>query len=300
VLTIADRQHRWSRWEFTRRFVPLIACMLIALPQVHAAELNARLLDDRVIDSSLEGEIQPGDYDRFITKIRNGGLGTTLWLNSPGGDVHEAMKIGRLVRALRMDTQAPERAGDKTFCLTHPKGTGLDRCNCASACFLIFVAGIKRDGNHLGVHRVFPSHDRLRLMSPDDAAATTGKATNVVSAYLVEMGVPTHFAERLMAIPSNKMEWVSQEDISRYFSGYIPQYSEWVAAKCKSNLPLIDEATPLIQKQKRQRLTTIEEQRLSRIYEEVEANANCAVKAAGEIRRDAEARVITKLQSQRQ
>ena len=136
-------------------------------------------------------------------------------------------------------------------------------------------------------------------MSPDDAAATTEKATNLVSVYLIEMGVPTHFVERLMAISSNKIEWVSPEDISRYFSGYIPQYSEWVDAKCKSNLPLIEEATPLIEKQKRQRLTAIEEQRLSRIYGEVEANANCAVNAAREIRRDAEAKVITKLQSQR-
>lgn len=267
------------------------------LPQVQAAELNVRFLDGRIIDSYLEGEIRPGDYDRFVTQIQNGGLGTELWLNSPGGDVFEAMKIGRLVRDLRMDTHAPDRAGSKTFCLTHPKGADLDKCNCASACFLIFVAGVNREGNLLGIHRVFPSHDRLRYMTPDDAAVVSEKATNVVSAYLAEMSVPTHFIERLMVIPSNKIEWVSAEDIDRYFYGYIPQYSEWVAAKCKSNLPLIEEATPLIEKKKTQRLSANEEQRLSKIYGEVEANASCHGNAAREIRRDTEAKVVAKLKS---
>jgi hypothetical protein len=300
MLIIGDVQNCLSQWKWASYFVLLISVLLVLLPQAHAAELTVRFLDGRAIDSMLEGEIQPGDYDSFVAKIQNGGLGTTLWLNSPGGNVYEALKIGRLVRALRMDTHAPDRAGGKTFCLTHPKGAGLDKCNCASACFLIFVAGINRNGNHLGIHRVFNNPDQLRLMSPDDAAITTGKATNVVSAYLIEMGVPTHFIERLMVIPSNKIEWVSPEDISHYFSGYIPQYSEWVAAKCKSNQSLYEEAIPIIQKQKRQRLTAVEEERLSRISGEVEENAICAVSAAKEIRRDAEAKVITKLQSQKQ
>lgn len=285
------------RWKWVRCFSLLASFTLSLLPHAGAAEFNTRLFNGRIIDSTLEGEIQPGDYDRFVTQILNGGLGTELWLNSPGGDVFEAMKIGRLVRELRLDTHAPDRVGNTAFCSAHPQGTDLNKCSCASACFLIFVAGVNRHGSHLGIHRVFPSHDSLKFMTPDEAAVVSGKATNAVSAYLAEMGVPIHFIQRLMVIPSNKIEWVSEEDISRYFSGYIPQLSEWVAAKCPKNPALWDELRPLIIKNKTQSLTANEERRLSELSNAIIAEADCRVTASREIRSDAEAKVATKLKS---
>lgn len=296
--TTVNLLSRTLRWKWAGYFFLLASFTLSLLTQAGAAELNVRLHDGRVIDSTLEGEIQPGDYDRFVTKILNGGLGTELWLNSPRGDVFEAMMIGRLVRDLRMDTHAPDRAGNTAFCLAHPRGTDLDKCSCASACFLIFVAGINRKGTHLAVHRAFPIHDRLRFMTPDDAAVVSGKATNTVSAYLAEMGVPTHIIERFMVIPSNKIEWVSAEDISRYFSGYIPQFSEWVVAKCPKN-PAFDETLPLRIKKETQSLTANEERRLSELDNEFIAYVDCIVNADREIRKGAEAKVIAKLRSLR-
>jgi hypothetical protein len=160
---------------------------------------------------------------------------------------------------------------------------------------LIFVAGVNRHGNHLGIHRVFPSHDNLRFMAPDEAAVMSGKATNAVSAYLAEMGVPIHFIERFRVIPSNKIEWVSAEDVSRYFSGYIPQFSEWVAAKCPENPALWDESRPLRIKKKMQSLTANEERRLSELDNAIIAEADCRVNASREIRKDAVAKVVKKL-----
>jgi len=194
----------------------LFFCCLWEFSPAHAAELKVRIVDGRIIDSILEGEIRPGDYDRLVQQIHKGGLSDILWLNSPGGDAFEAMKIGRLIRELRMTTHAPDRAGNKTFCLTYPKGADLHQCNCASACFLIFVAGVNRTGNHLGVHRVFPRHERLKSISPDEAAALQRVATREVSNYLKEMGVPTHFIERLVATPSDQIEWVKAGDIERH------------------------------------------------------------------------------------
>jgi hypothetical protein len=270
----------------------LFLCCLWGFSPAHAAELKVRTIDGRIIDSILEGEIRPGDYDRFVQQIHKGGLGDTLWLNSPGGDAFEAMKIGSLIRELRMTTHAPDGAGNKTFCLTYPKGADLHQCNCASACFLIFVAGTNREGTHLGVHRVFPRHERLKSMSPDEAAALQRVATREVSNYLKEMGVPTHFIERLVATPSDQIEWVKAGDIERYFSGFIPEYSEWMAAKCKDNSALFDEAQPLLKKKKMKSLSASEDRRLVEIINAVEANVDCRASARREIRKDAEAAVI--------
>jgi hypothetical protein len=71
----------------------------------------------------LEGEIQPGDFDKLRilvdpnaeTSVGVGGVGgdwyrdkySEIYLASPGGFVVEAMKIGRLVRALRWESIVP-------------------------------------------------------------------------------------------------------------------------------------------------------------------------------------------------
>src|SRR5262249_29956044 len=82
--------------------------------------------ETRAISSSrvvLEGEIQSGDYDKLRnlvdpnagTQVGVGGIGgdwygdkyDEIYLASPGGSLAEAMKIGRLVRALRWQTIVP-------------------------------------------------------------------------------------------------------------------------------------------------------------------------------------------------
>lgn len=283
-----------------RLWMPIayLACLfVIGLSPSSAADLKVRTFDGRIIDSVLEGEIRLGDYDRFVDQLLHGGLGETLWLNSSGGDAFEAMKIGQLIRDLRMETHAPDRIGMKTFCLNYPKGTNLQQCNCASACFLIFVAGVKREGNHLGVHRVFPRHEHLKSMSPDEAANLSRVATREVSNYLKEMGVPIHFTERLAVIPSNQIEWITTEDIGRFFSGYIPEYSEWIAAKCPDNSKLLDEAQPFLRKKKSQTLSVGEERRLQEIINAIDASTTCRVDAAREIRKNAQAKVMAKIKA---
>lgn len=261
-----------------------------------AAELQVSVLNNgRVLLSTLEGEIKPGDYDRVVTQVLNGGLGIKLWLNSPGGDAIEAMRIGRLIRDLRMQTEVPNRAGNKAWCLAHPKGASLTDCNCSSAYFLIFAAGIHRSGNHVGVHRVFVNHAQLRSMKPEEAAELTGKVTRAVSAYLSEMGVPAHLIERMKAIPSNEIEWLSQADIDRYFSEYVAQYAEWIAAKCKRD-PGLSDAMDILHK-KKQPLSAQEKKRLDELYDAFEAEVACRVSAEREIRTGAEASVISRLKS---
>jgi hypothetical protein len=290
---------RFAGFVFSLMRAVIFACGTSLLPVSYAvaADLKVDVVNGRIIESRLEGEIKPGDYDRVVAQLLNGGLGDTLRLNSPGGDVVEAMRIGRLIRDLRMRTEVPGRTGNTAFCLAHPKGASLTDCNCSSACFLIFTAGIRRFGNHVGVHRVFVNHEYLREMKPVEAAELTGKVTQAVSAYLSEMGVPAHLIERIRAIPSNEIEWLSQDDIDRYFSGFIPQYAEWVAAKCKREPGLWDENVRLLKKEKRQALTTQEKKRLAEVHNTIDAEDDCLISAWREIRSGAETSVIARLKS---
>lgn len=290
---------RFAGFVFSLMRAAIFACGTSLLPVSYAvaADLKVDVVNGRIIESRLEGEIKPGDYDRVVAQLLNGGLGDTLTLNSPGGDVVEAMRIGRLIRDLRMRTEVPGRAGNKAFCLAHPKGASLTDCNCSSACFLIFAAGIRRSGNHVGVHRVFVNHEYLRAMKSDEAVELSGKVTNAVSGYMSEMGVPIHLIERIKVIPSSEIEWLSQGDIDRYFSGYIPQYAEWVAAKCKQGAGLWDENVRLLKKEKKLALTAQEKKRLAEVQNAITAEDDCRYSAWMEIRSGAETSVIARLKS---
>jgi hypothetical protein len=59
----------------------------------------------------LEGKLERGDYDKLLRLIdedcRDYSCTDGIYLASPGGDLIEAMKIGRLVRKLRLETHVP-------------------------------------------------------------------------------------------------------------------------------------------------------------------------------------------------
>ena|SRR5208337_2624625 len=108
----------------------------------------------------IEGEIEPGDALKLLRTYEYCGQFTTgiISLFSRGGDVEEAMKIGRLIRRLRLSTQAPERSGSYKI-LASPA----DKANsiCASACILVWVAGARRTGDLLILHRPYPAPESV-------------------------------------------------------------------------------------------------------------------------------------------
>jgi hypothetical protein len=110
----------------------------------------------------LEGTIVSGDYDKLLGFViaRNTRTGS-IYLASPGGSVSEAIKIGRLIRELKLRTTLPVRYDQsedltrddiatlseirslsvKAHNLTHPDSNYM----CGSACFFAYVGGISRD-----------------------------------------------------------------------------------------------------------------------------------------------------------
>jgi hypothetical protein len=60
----------------------------------------------------LEGKVETGDYDKLLKLIDEDcgdykNCNIVIYLASPGGNLIEAMKIGRLVRKLRLETEVP-------------------------------------------------------------------------------------------------------------------------------------------------------------------------------------------------
>jgi hypothetical protein len=186
----------------------------------------------------LTGEISKGDYDKVATFIRaHHPFLSAFDLASAGGDVDEALKIGRLFRKYLITTFAPTTVrfgadlnatdddvphlsvGLRDLC------RGSD-CICASACALIWTGGVGRIGT-VGLHRPRINDPMFRGLPPADASNAYRQVLGRIAAYLDEMEVPKSTVALMVATSSSDIHWVREGEVDEP-----PSIAEWVEASC--------------------------------------------------------------------
>ena len=186
----------------------------------------------------IEGDIEEGDYEKFVNAVLLAGSDVySVYIASRGGDAAEAMKIGGLIRQLKLRTQVPRHIPvDTDF---SPRGPFCDdlpvaksNCTCASACVLIYLSGVYRYGDYLGVHRAFIDHNYLRTLSMEEGASYSRAVSNALDSYLDNMGAPASLLEKIGRVPSNEIEILNTHYIQEEITGYAKDYQEWIIAKC--------------------------------------------------------------------
>jgi hypothetical protein len=190
-------------------------------------------------------EIESGDYltvRNFLSEPSNFKKMTgEVFLASQGGNVSEALQIGYLIRHLRLSTDAPSRpppavrsSGNEIIRpsdLTDPR-----RYQCASACFLLYVAGIYREfiwAGRLGIHHPQVENKPIGATERDLAIADV-EMRDKIERYLEEMNVPNKYFEFMYSTPPTEVHWISQSEFNSDLKGYIPQVKALLDAKCKS------------------------------------------------------------------
>ncbi len=177
----------------------------------------------------IEGEIKKGDYDRFRYLVMLGMVGPGIWLASPGGDLVEAIRIGKLIRKLKLEVYAPDSNSKLWATTIHIKNPQNNVC--ASACFFIYAAGVRRAGDVLGVHRPRFTEENLRSMSIDEVATGQSASQEFASSYLKSMGTPSTIIEIMNSTKPSDMHWLTENEL-KPLKGYIPEYGDWLDAKC--------------------------------------------------------------------
>ncbi len=229
------------------RMMVAIAACAFGTVIVDAAEIRV----DMTVSSGaiLEGKIKAGDFDKLRSFIFDGDGAENIFLVSPGGDLAEAMKIGRLVRQLKLTTSIPDKLRPASRFDSKYQKEWIARYNlkdlkanymCASACFFVFVAGIHREVAGwlsdlepvLGIHRPYLSENDLRALSSDKAIAVGTRTRVVVEDYLKEMGVPAKYADQMFSAPKNEVRWIKNDEFEADFNGFIPGLKDWVDARC--------------------------------------------------------------------
>ena len=137
-----------------------------------------------------EGDISSGFADLVSARLRRDHA-VGLIINSPGGSVYEARRLGQYLRASGLSV-----AVDKL---------------CASACIDVLAGGVERyitPGARIGLHQ---------SSAPKDVGSyNTGQSYVAGSAlYLRKMGIDPDVALAAASVPPNKMYWISANEAIR-------------------------------------------------------------------------------------
>lgn len=171
----------------------------------------------------LKGLIEKGDSDKLLDRIKNT-KHNGLLLDSKGGDLEEAIKIGSIVKTLGIGVYVSK--------------DGI----CGSACFFIYMNGLSRlaAGIELKGYSKSPAVGFIAIHRPFFKEADTNTNSNQkvlekrAAEYLKDLSVPTDLIEKMMSYSSVDAYFLTSDDIDRL--GTRPsEIEELYISKCKFN-----------------------------------------------------------------
>jgi hypothetical protein len=192
----------------------------------------------------LSGKIEAGDAARLRAVIREPLYGdwlySTLLLDSPGGDVPEALRLAQIVREamLQTSTRIPDAATRK-----NGRAATQARTNwaCVSACFLIWVAGTERESYSvlsktegevgIGLHRPYFSPG-VYADSPAKVAEMQQGVTSAIRDYLRREQVPERFIDKMLESSSREIYWLRESGDPFALNGRAAWFEEMMIARC--------------------------------------------------------------------
>lgn len=209
---------------------------------------------------SLVGEIQPGDYDRLKPIIeqavkdfylekrasyskamasllddKDSGFiqsrSFSIMLDSPGGNVNEAIKLSKFLRSLGVATTVP--LGKK----------------CLSSCFYLYAAGNLRiafSEDSLGIHTPYFKKEFFNELTQEEADLLyLGKVENSLNE-LSKLFIPSELIEIARNTPSNQIYYLNFNEISNIAINRV--HNERILSLCSAmiineDLPCSSDAT---------------------------------------------------------
>ena len=150
----------------------------------------------------ISGRIDPGDEVHFLSslsRLRRGGT-IEVYLSSPGGSVLAAMKIADIVHKAGLTTQIPYRA------------------TCASACVLVFAAGVTRIADAdstIAVHSAgMPGQADVdqEMVENGGTLAVTALMARIMSSY----GAPPSVIGKMVLTPTDEAAVLTRADLEAW------------------------------------------------------------------------------------
>ena len=230
--------------------------------------------DNKAVVIKLSGKIEPGDY-KMVLRLLTPGTPITLWahvygfeLDSPGGDVREAMLIADALRDIYPHIRV--------------KGT------CASSCVLLYLAGAARSvkpGSRVGIHRPFFPKEYFTSLKASAAEQRYSEMEKSFREYVLHQGLPPSLYEKLLATPSTEVYWLNRDELL-LVGEFPPFYQELMEARCNTKNALAkpgdtDGFWKCYAKMKAELIVSSHEKLLTRLRDEGMATKACFTEGKG-------------------
>jgi hypothetical protein len=164
---------------------------------------------------NIVGPIEEGDLQEIVAILKDQDYMPGLAISSSGGDVVEAMQIGRFLRDSRLDITVTENA------------------DCVGACFLIVVGATGRYlQSPVGIHRVYVDSGRHTSPASAQAEQTIARLGTSVREYLYEMKVPEDVIADVMSTKPGDESYLSPAEFRLRMGQHSPEFEEWRVASC--------------------------------------------------------------------
>jgi hypothetical protein len=249
-----------------------LACLISS---ARSAEIEFLESKDGIGRIHIGGEIAPGDLkkaqDVALEILESGAIssgGISFSLDTPGGDIEEAIRIGLWLRSIHANVlisgniiASPDSEDGKLIIedadpnsnwKVVPLGRALGHAELVevySAGVLIFYGAATRQlvdnfdrrtarklpGNRIpviGVHRPFYEKKYFASLGPAEAEKKYKQLERLVRAYLEEMGAPRQFIDEMFQMPSSKIRQISSDEFEKFYNKREPYLDEWLIAKC--------------------------------------------------------------------
>jgi hypothetical protein len=199
----------------------------------------ARRADGIIVQGmKIEGDIVPGDANKLLDFYKTYGVMTSpVHLRSKGGNVEEAMKMGAIIRRLRLKTEVPVWFTGKQpidpIKVDHP-----ENMICASACFLVYAGGASRFGNYLAMHRPFLPRKEAHNLSDLEYEAAQKEMVPKVKAYLADMDIDQYWIDRMFSANSQEHympTWDEADGKVHHLMGVVLPLEEVILSKCNQD-----------------------------------------------------------------
>lgn len=235
-----DNRSRKARTGRGQRmtWLPTLLSFFSLMQSVSAADVTLECYSDYVAcEIHLEGPIVKGDADKVLGFVRDPpnrqNIIAHLVLDSPGGEVEEAMRLAEVVRMALITT-----ANWGLFKNGNRQPFDLDRMSpCVSACALVWLAGPERVlkfGRHnraLGLHRPYFSKERYASESPSQLSRKQAEVMLRVREFLASEGMPASVVDAMMNRSSREIYWVPRKEYEA-IGKYPAWFEEVLIAKC--------------------------------------------------------------------
>lgn len=202
--------------EVFRSLTTLLFSLILTIFLPQSARSNEPVIESYCLGNAWEscfiyfdGTITKGVADDFNEILSF--EGPNVYLNSPGGDLQEALKLGRLIRKAGKQTIIGSLAGVATFEGTNRPIDFPEKGRCESACAYAFMGGQERQlgSGRLGLHRFYSTE---RGLTSDEAQFLSG----LLVEYMVEMGIDARLFLAASKEGAEGMYYVSEAEALDY------------------------------------------------------------------------------------